>query len=85
MYDGIYVFIFDLEEVFLIGLNRVVIFFVEKVIKGGGWCGVVVKLLKELGEYLELGGFVNVLDGCYGFYVKYGCINVFFLKEVELD
>lgn len=85
LYDGIYVNLFLLDEVFFVGINWVVDVLVEKCVKGGGCCGVVVILLKEFGEYLDEGGVVNVYDGCYGLYVKYGKINVILLKDSDLQ
>lgn len=48
-------------------------------------CGrvVFVVLLVELGEYFD-GGLVQVLNGCYGFYVRWGKVNVILLCDLEL-
>lgn len=36
-----------------------------------------------MGEYFD-GGVMNIMDGCYGFYVKWEKVNVILFKDVEL-
>ena len=64
----------DVEEVFTVGMNRAVELITEKVARRGGR-GVVAETLRELGEHPEHGGPVNVMDGRYGPYVKWGKVN----------
>lgn len=64
----------DADEVFTIGINRAVDLIAEKRANGGRRGGAAAKPLKELGEHPD-GGAVNVLDGRYGPYVKWGKIN----------
>ncbi len=71
----------DAEEVFTIGINRAVDLIAEKRANGGRRGGGA-KPLKELGEHPD-GGPVNVLDGRYGPYVKWGKINATLPKTAE--
>ncbi len=74
----------DVEEVFSIGMNRAVELLAEKKAGGGRrGRGTTAKPLKELGEHPEEGGPVNVMDGRYGPYVKWGRINATLPKGVD--
>lgn len=81
-YEKIYVNFVNVEEVFEIGLNWVVFVIVDKCVNFG-CCGIVVIVLKDLGEYD--GKFVCIMSGWYGFYVKYEKINVILFKGIELE
>ncbi|GAA6199961.1 type I DNA topoisomerase [Aquicoccus sp. SU-CL01552] len=71
----------DVEDVFTIGINRAVDELAKKAARGGR--GAAAKPLKELGEHPTEGGPVNVMDGRYGPYVKWGKINATLPKETE--
>ncbi len=74
----------DVEEVFTIGMNRAVEVLAEKKANGGRrGRGAAAKPLRELGEHPEEGGPVNVMDGRYGPYVKWGKINATLPKGME--
>jgi len=73
----------DPEDVFVIGMNRAVELLAEKRANPGGRGRAAAKPLKELGEHPEEGGPVNVMDGRYGPYVKWGKINATLPKETE--
>ncbi|HGG63341.1 MAG TPA: DNA topoisomerase I, partial [Rhodobacteraceae bacterium] len=73
----------DVEEVFTIGMNRAVEVLAEKKANGGGRGRTAAKPLKELGEHPTEGGPVNVMDGRYGPYVKWGKVNATLPKDVE--
>lgn len=45
----------------------------------------VVFFFKDLGKYFEDGEIVGVYDGWYGFYVKYGKVNVFLFKDMFVE
>ncbi|MCP5072759.1 MAG: DNA topoisomerase I, partial [Rhodobacteraceae bacterium] len=77
----IYANIKDPAEVFTVGMNRAVELIAQKAANGGR--GAAVTPLKELGEHPEEGGPVNVMDGRYGPYVKWGKINATLPKETE--
>ncbi|PIE16354.1 MAG: DNA topoisomerase I [Rhodobacterales bacterium] len=79
----LYANISDVEEVFTLGMNRAVELIAEKRANGGGRGRVAAKPLKELGEHPDEGGPVNVMNGRYGPYVKWGKINATLPKEVE--
>ncbi len=72
----------DAEEVFTVGINRAVDLIAEKRANGGRRGGAAAKPLKELGEHPD-GGPVNVLDGRYGPYVKWGKINATLPKSSD--
>ncbi len=74
----------DPNDVFEIGMNRAVEMLAEKRSKTGGR-GAAAKPLKELGEYPERGGPVNVMEGRYGPYVKWEKINATIPKGTEPD
>ncbi|TDE39684.1 type I DNA topoisomerase [Antarcticimicrobium sediminis] len=71
----------DVEDVFTIGINRAVDELAKKAARGGR--GAAATPLKELGEHPTEGGPVNVMDGRYGPYVKWGKVNATLPKETE--
>jgi len=73
------------DDVFEIGMNRAVELITEKRLNPGRGRSAAAKPLKELGEHPEEGGPVNVMDGRYGPYVKFGKINATLPKDVEPD
>jgi DNA topoisomerase-1 len=77
----VYANIQDATEVFSIGMNRAVELIAQKAAKGGR--GAAAEPLKELGEHPTEGGPVNVMEGRYGPYVKWGKINATLPKETE--
>ncbi|MGO4916989.1 type I DNA topoisomerase [Pseudogemmobacter sp. W21_MBD1_M6] len=78
----VYANIPDVEEVFTIGMNRAVEVLAQKAASRGGR-GAAVPPLKELGEHPSDGGPVNVMNGRYGAYVKWGKINATLPKDIE--
>jgi DNA topoisomerase I len=72
----------DVDEVFIIGMNRAVEVLAEKLSKRGGGRAAATPL-KELGEHPDQGGAVNVMEGRYGPYVKWEKINATLPKGVE--
>jgi DNA topoisomerase-1 len=77
----IYANIKDPEEVFIIGMNRAIELITEKANKTGR--GAAATPLKELGEHPDEGGELNVMDGRYGPYVKWGKVNATLPKDIE--
>ena len=77
----IYANLKDVDDVFTIGINRAVDELAKKAARGGR--GAAAKPLKELGEHPTEGGPVNVMDGRYGPYVKWGKVNATLPKETE--
>jgi len=77
----IYANLKDVDDVFTIGINRAVDELAKKAARGGR--GAAAKPLKELGEHPTEGGPVNVMDGRYGPYVKWGKVNATLPKEIE--
>ena len=73
----------DPNDVFEIGMNRAVEMLAEKRANPGRGRSAAAKPLKELGEHPEEGGPVNVMDGRYGPYVKWGKINATLPKDTE--
>ena len=73
----------DVDEVFTIGMNRAMEELAKKATRGGGATRAAAKPLKELGEHPTEGGAVNVMDGRYGPYIKFGKINATLPKGVE--
>jgi DNA topoisomerase-1 len=74
----------DVDEVFTIGMNRAMEELAKKAARGGGGATrAAAKPLKELGEHPTEGGAVNVMDGRYGPYIKFGKINATLPKGVE--
>ena len=62
----------DPEEILVIGMNRAVELLAEKMKRGGSYS--VAKSLRELGEHPK-SGMIDVMDGKYGPYVKWGKVN----------
>ncbi len=77
----VYANIKDADELFTIGMNRAVELLAQKAAARGGRAAA--KPLKELGEHPGEGGPVNVMDGRYGPYVKWGKVNATLPKDVE--
>ncbi|AJE45941.1 type I DNA topoisomerase [Celeribacter indicus] len=73
----------DPNDVFEIGMNRAVELITEKRNNPGRGRSAAAKPLKELGEHPEEGGPVQVLDGRYGPYVKWGKVNATLPKDVK--
>ncbi|MEP3032947.1 MAG: DNA topoisomerase, partial [Pseudoruegeria sp.] len=79
----VYVNVKDPNDVFEIGMNRAVEMLAEKRANPGRGRGSAAKALKELGEHPEDGGPVNIMEGRYGPYVKWGKVNATLPKDVE--
>ncbi|WP_306045928.1 type I DNA topoisomerase [Nioella sp. MMSF_3534] len=73
----------DPNDVFEIGMNRAVELLAEKRSRGPGRGRTAVAPLKELGEYPDRGGAVNVMEGRYGPYVKWEKVNATIPKDVK--
>ncbi len=73
----------DPQDVFEIGMNRAVELITEKRQNPGRGRGATAKALKELGEHPDEGGPVNVMDGRYGPYVKWGKVNATLPKDIK--
>ncbi|ERL98710.1 DNA topoisomerase I [Rhodobacteraceae bacterium HIMB11] len=71
----------EVDDVFTIGMNRAVEELAKKASRGSARA--TATPLKELGEHPTDGGPVNVMDGRYGAYVKFGKINATLPKEVK--
>ncbi|MFV0358666.1 type I DNA topoisomerase [Tropicimonas sp.] len=71
----------DVNEVFTIGMNRAVELLAQKAARGGR--GAAAKPLKELGEHPGEGGPVNIMEGRYGPYVKWGRINATLPRDTD--
>jgi DNA topoisomerase-1 len=72
----------EVDEVFTIGMNRAVELIAEKAASRGGR-GAAAAPLKELGEHPAEGGPVNVMNGRYGPYIKWGKVNATLPKDLE--
>ena len=79
----VYVNLKDPDDVFQIGMNRAVEMLAEKRANPGRGRSAAAKPLKELGEHPSEGGPVNVMDGRYGPYVKWGKVNATIPKGTE--
>mgnify|MGYP001571201062 FL=1 len=77
----LYANIGDIDEVWSIGMNRAVEELAKKAARSGR--GAAAKPLHELGEHPSEGGPINVMDGRYGPYVKWGKVNATIPKEIE--
>ena len=71
----------EVDDVFTIGMNRAVEELAKKASRGSARTPATP--LKELGEHPTDGGPVNVMDGRYGAYVKFGKINATLPKDVK--
>lgn len=71
----------DVDEVFIIGMNRAVEVLAAKPVRGRAAAAAP---LKELGEHPE-GGAIQVMSGRYGPYVKWAKINATLPKDLEPD
>jgi DNA topoisomerase-1 len=74
LHDGVYANLDSVEEVFSVGINRAVAVLAEKAAAKGSRGGRQA-IIKDLGGHPEGGGKVQVMDGRYGPYVKYGRTN----------
>ena len=72
----------EVDEVFIVGMNRAVELLAQKASRGAGR-GAAAKPLKELGEHPQDGGPVAVMEGRYGPYVKWDKVNATLPKGVE--
>ena len=73
----------NVDEVWEVGMNRAVELIAQKQARGPGGRGAAAKPLHELGEHPGEGGPVNVMDGRYGPYVKWGKVNATLPKDVR--
>ena len=71
----------EVDDVFTIGMNRAVEELAKKASRGSARTAATP--LKQLGEHPTDGGPVNVMDGRYGAYVKFGKINATLPKDVK--
>ncbi|MDB2475430.1 type I DNA topoisomerase [Paracoccaceae bacterium] len=71
----------EVDDVFTIGMNRAVEELAKKASRGSARTAATP--LKELGEHPTDGGPVNVMDGRYGAYVKFGKINATLPKDFK--
>ena len=78
----VYANLADPEEVLTIGMNRAVQVLKEKVEKGGQFNSP--KVLRALGNHPDSGS-IDLMDGKYGPYVKWGKINATIPKDVAVD
>ena len=82
LHDGVYANLENFEDIFTIGGNHAVALLAEKASKSGRTRAAA---LKELGEHPDGGGAVQIMDGRYGPYVKYGRINATLPRDAEPD
>ncbi len=82
-HGSVYANIKEVDEVFTIGINRAIEELAKKAARGGARTGAAATPLKELGEHPTEGGPVNVMDGRYGPYIKFGKVNATLPKGVE--
>ncbi len=76
LHDGTYANLDDIEEVFIVGLNRAVTLLAEKAAGGKSrFQRAKPTVLKDLGEHPDGGGKIEVLSGRYGPYVKHDKVN----------
>ncbi|MCB1431928.1 MAG: type I DNA topoisomerase [Alphaproteobacteria bacterium] len=81
LHDGTYANLETPEDVFTIGINRAVDILAEK--KAKGFSRPKPGALKDLGPHPDGGGNVQVMNGRYGAYVKYGKINATLPKDTD--
>ncbi|MDR9427464.1 MAG: type I DNA topoisomerase [Salibaculum sp.] len=79
----VYVNLKDPDDVFQVGMNRAVEMLAEKRANPGRGGRAAAKPLKDLGEHPSEGGAVNVMEGRYGPYVKWGKVNATLPKDTE--
>ena len=79
----VYVNLKDPNDVFEIGMNRAVEMLAEKRANPGRGRGASAKPLRELGPHPDDGEPVNVMEGRYGPYIKWGKVNATLTKETE--
>ncbi len=80
---GVYANLKDQSDVFEIGMNRAVELLAHKRANPGRGRSAAAKALVELGEHPDEGGAVNIMDGRYGPYVKWGKVNATLPKDTE--
>ena len=73
----------DTDEVFEVGMNRAVELLAQSAGNRQGSRRVALEPMKELGEHPERGGPVNIMNGRYGPYVRWGKVNATLPKDVE--
>ncbi len=81
----VYANLSDPDDVFTIGMNRAVELLAEKLARGPGRGRASATPLRELGPHPDDGAPVNVMDGRYGPYVKWGKINATLPKDTSPD
>jgi DNA topoisomerase-1 len=72
----------EVDEVFTVGMNRAVELIAAKA-AGRAGRGAAAAPLKELGEHPGEGGPVQVMNGRYGPYVKWGKVNATLPKDLD--
>jgi DNA topoisomerase-1 len=82
-HGSVYANIKVVDDVFTIGMNRAVEELAAKASRTPGAGRAAAKPLAELGEHPTEGGPVQVLDGRYGPYVKWGKINATLPKDTD--
>ena len=82
-HGSVYANIKEVEDVFTIGMNRAVEELAAKAARTPGAGRAAAKPLAELGEHPSEGGPVQVLDGRYGPYIKWGKINATLPKDTD--
>jgi DNA topoisomerase-1 len=80
LHDGTYANLPNAEEVFTVGINRAVDLLAERKNKSRRAASTA---LRELGEHPDGGGSINIMDGRYGPYVKFGKINATLPRNVK--
>ncbi|WP_412073096.1 type I DNA topoisomerase [Tritonibacter mobilis] len=79
----VYVNLKETLDVFEIGMNRAVEMLAEKRANPGRGRSAAAKPLRELGEHPDDKAPVNIMDGRYGPYVKWGKVNATLPKDTE--
>ena len=82
-HGSVYANIKEVDDVFTIGMNRAVEELAAKASRTPGAGRTTAKPLAELGEHPTEGGPVQVLDGRYGPYIKWGKINATLPKDTD--